>query len=202
MVLAEPEGEFCMIRFAVPALASLVLATPVLAEPVAYEFDKSHANLAFSYDHLGYSTTDGRFGAWEGDLVIDQDNPANSKISFTVDVDSLDTFWDERDAHFKSADFFDVAKFPKATFVSTEVTKTGDDSLTVTGDLTIRDVTKPVTFEVTVNSIGEHPMAKTPAVGLDATTVVKRSEFGMDKFVPYVGDDVTITFSAEALQAK
>ena len=72
----------------------------------------------------------------------------------------------------------------------------------MSGDLTIKDITKPVTFDVTVNSIGEHPMAKVPAVGLDATTVVKRSDFGMDKFVPYVGDDVTITFSAEALQAK
>uniref|UniRef100_UPI003BAA5833 YceI family protein n=1 Tax=Stappia sp. TaxID=1870903 RepID=UPI003BAA5833 len=191
-----------MIRFAAPALAALVFATPVLAEPVAYEFDKSHANLAFSYSHLGYSTTDGRFGSWEGDLVIDQDEPANSKINFTVDIDSLDTFWGERDTHFKSADFFDVAKFPKATFVSTAVEKTGDDTLSVSGDLTIKDITKPVTFDVTVNSIGEHPMAKVPAVGLDATTVVKRSDFGMDKFVPYVGDDVTITFSAEALQAK
>ena len=191
-----------MIRFAAPALAALVFATPVLAEPVAYEFDKSHANLAFSYNHLGYSTTDGRFGSWEGDLVIDKDEPANSKISFTVDTDSLDTFWGERDTHFKSGDFFDVAKFPKATFVSTGVEKTGDNSLAVSGDLTIKDITKPVTFDVTVNAIGEHPMAKVPAVGLDATAVVKRSDFGMDMYVPYVGDDVTITFSAEALQAK
>jgi polyisoprenoid-binding protein YceI len=191
-----------MIRFAVPALALLVVATPALAEPVTYQFDKSHANLGFSYSHLGYSTTEGRFGEWEGDLVIDQDDPAASKITFTVDTASLDSFWGERDAHFKSADFFDVAKFPKATFVSSKVEKTGDKTLKVSGDLTIKDITRPVTFDVTVNAIGEHPMAKQPAVGLDATAVVKRSDYGMDMYVPYVGDDVTISFNAEALAAK
>ncbi|WP_037544957.1 YceI family protein [Stappia stellulata] len=192
-----------MIKFRTAAtVAALLFATPLVAEPVAYEFDKSHANLAFSYDHLGYSTTDGRFGDWDGDLQIDLDTPANSSINMTVDVTSLDTFWAERDKHLKSADFFGVAAHPTATFTSTSVEKTGDNTLAVTGDLTIKGITKPTTFEVTVNAQGEHPMEKTPAVGLDATTVVKRTDYGMDMFVPYVGDEVTISFSAEALQAK
>lgn len=191
-----------MIRFAAPALAALLVAAPVAAEPVAYTFDKSHANLTFAYDHLGYSTTDGRFSSWEGELVIDQAEPANSRVSFTVETSSLDTFWAERDTHLKSADFFDVNAFPTATFASTQVVKTGETTLDVTGDLTIKGITRPVTFTVTVNAIGEHPMAKVPAVGLDATTVVKRTDFGMPLYAPYVGDDVTITFSAEALAAK
>lgn len=184
------------------ALAALLFATPLAAEPVAYDFDKSHTNLAFSYNHLGYSTTDGRFGDWEGELLIDLDTPANSKITMTVNVESIDTFWAERDTHLKSADFFGVEEHPTATFTSTSVEKTGENTLAVTGDLTIKGITKPATFDVTVNAQGEHPMAKTPAVGLDATTVVKRTDYGMDMYVPYVGDEVTISFSAEALQAK
>lgn len=191
-----------MIRLTAAALALALAAVPAIAEPVAYDFDKSHANLTFSYNHLGYSTTDGRFGDWEGELVIDQETPANSRISMTVNTDSLDTFWGERDTHLKSADFFEVSAHPTATFVSTNVEKTSENTLAVSGDLTIKGITKPVVFDVTVNTIGEHPMAKTPAVGLDATTVVKRSDFGMNMFVPYVGDEVTISFSAEALQAK
>ncbi|WP_306027637.1 YceI family protein [Stappia sp. MMSF_3263] len=191
-----------MFRTSAAALAALLVAAPAIAEPVAYDFDKSHASLVFSYNHLGYSTTDGRFNDWNGELVIDQETPANSKIAMTVNVDSLATFWGERDAHFKSADFFEVEAHPTATFVSTTVEKTGENTLSVAGELTIKGITKPATFDVTINTIGEHPMAKTPAVGLDAKTVVKRSDYGMDMFVPYVGDEVTISFSAEALKAK
>jgi len=190
-----------MFRFVLPALAAAVLSTSALAEPVAYDFDKSHANLSFTYNHLGFSTTDGRFGSWEGDLKIDQETPANSSISFTIDIDSLDTFFADRDAHLKSADFFDAAKHPKATFVSTNVVETGDSSLEVTGDLTIKGITRPATLNVEVTQIGEHPMAKKPAVGFAVTTTVKRSDYGMDAYVPYVGDDVAITFHAETLQA-
>lgn len=191
-----------MIRLSAALLAVALAAAPAIAEPVAYDFDKSHANLTFSYNHLGYSTTDGRFGDWNGELVIDQETPANSSVSLTVNVDSLDTFWGERDQHLKGSDFFEVTTHPTATFVSTSVEKTGEKTLSVAGDLTIKGVTKPATFDVTINAIGEHPMEKVPAVGFDATTVVKRSDFGMDMFVPFVSDEVTISFSAEALQAK
>ncbi|ADZ71225.1 YceI family protein [Polymorphum gilvum] len=190
-----------MIRIAASALALSLAAMPALAEPVAYAFDKSHANLSFSYNHLGYSTTEGRFGEWDGTLLIDQDNPENSSIEFVIDIASLDTFFADRDKHFLSADFFDVEKFPKATFKSTKVEKVGDSKLAVTGDLTIKDVTKPVTLDVDVTALGEHPMAKTPAAGFAVTTVIKRSDYGMDMYVPYVGDTVTVTFHAETLKA-
>lgn len=190
-----------MIRLASSALALTLLTGAALAEPVAYDFDKSHANLAFSYNHLGYSITDGRFGEWTGTLMIDQDTPANSSVEFVIDVDSLDTFWAARDTHLKSPDFFDVTKFPKASFKSTSVEKTGEKTLKVTGDLTIKDVTKPTVLDVTVNTIGEHPMAKKPAAGFTVTTTIKRSDFGMDMYTPYVGDDVTVTFNAETLEA-
>ena len=193
-----------MFRFTATALAvsALLAATPAIAQPNAYAFDKSHANLTFAYDHLGYSTTDGRFADWDGALVIDVDAPENSTISVTVQVGSMDTFWEKRDEHLLSADFFDAGNHPTATFVSNAVEKINDTTLKVSGDMTIKGITKPATFDVTVNAVGEHPMAQKPAVGFDATTVVKRSDFGMDKFVPYVGDEVTISFSAEALQSE
>lgn len=190
-----------MTRLAASALALALLTGSAIAQPVAYSFDKSHSNLSFTYNHLGFSTTDGRFGDWDGTLVIDESTPANSSIEFTVQIDSLDTFWGERDAHLKSADFFDAAKYPTATFKSTEVTKVGEKQLEVSGDLTIKDVTKPVTLTVDVVGQGEHPMAKKPAFGFKVSTVIKRSDFGMDAYVPYVGDEIAITFHSETLKA-
>lgn len=190
-----------MIRLATSALALTLLSATAFAEPVAYDFDKSHANLSLSYNHLGFSTTEGRFGDWEGTLLIDADAPEASSIEFTIDVASLDTFFADRDKHFLSADFFDVEKFPKATFKSTSVEKTGDNTLKVTGDLTIKDITKPAVLDVTVTTFGEHPMAKKQAAGFAVTGVIKRSDYGMDLYVPYVGDDVTVTFHAESLKA-
>jgi polyisoprenoid-binding protein YceI len=188
-----------MIRLATSIAALAALTATAVAEPVAYEFDKSHANLSFAYNHLGYSTTDGRFGEWNGTLLIDQDTPSNSSVAFEIDVNSLDTFWADRDTHLKSPDFFDAAKFPTATFKSTKVEKVGEQQLEVTGDLTIKDITKPVTLNVTVTALGDHPMAKKPAAGFAVTTVLKRSDFGMDMYVPYVGDEVTVTFHSETL---
>ena len=190
-----------MIRLATSAFALSLLVGAATAEPVAYEFDKSHSNLSFSYNHLGYSTTDGRFADWDGVLQIDKDTPANSSIEFTINIDSLDTFWADRDTHLKSPDFFDAAKFPKATFTSSKVEQTGENELEVTGDLTLHGITKPVTLAVNVTALGEHPMAKKEAAGFAVSTIIKRSDFGMDKYVPYVGDEVSITFHAETLKA-
>lgn len=130
-----------------------------------------------------------------------QGYPANSSIEFTIDISSLDTFWDERNAHFLSADFFDAEKFPKANFKSTKVEQVGENQLEITGDLTIKDITKPATLTVDVTAIGEHPMAKKEAAGFSVSTVLKRSDYGMDMYVPYVGDEVTVTFHAETLKA-
>jgi polyisoprenoid-binding protein YceI len=98
--------------------------------------------------------------------------------------------------------FFDAAKYPLATFQSTKVTSTGKDKLAVAGDLTIHGVTKPVVFDVTVNKVGVNPMRGVPAAGFDAVTTIKRSDFGVSKFVPNVGDEVTIHVTMETYQPK
>ncbi|WP_068316844.1 YceI family protein [Polycladidibacter hongkongensis] len=180
--------------------AATLVATTAFAAPVEYAFDKSHSNIAFSYNHLGYSITDGRFKEWDGTLIIDEDAPENSSVEVTIDMNSLDTFWEKRDAHIKSGDFLDVANFPEATFKSTKVEKVSDDALAVTGDLTIHGVTKPVVLDVKVHKIAEHPMAKKRAAGFAATTSILRSEFGVSAFIPNVGDEITISIQAETLK--
>ncbi len=186
------------VRFGMLAVAASLLATAAVAEPVAYDVDMPHASLSFNYNHLGYSTTNGRFGSWSPTLIIDEANPANSKVDVEIDINSLDTFWEARDKHLKSADFFDVAQFPSATFKSTKVKQVGEKKLEVTGDLTIHGVTKPAVLEVVVNQLGEHPHAKKKAVGLDASATIRRSDFGMAMAVPYVSDEVNINISFEA----
>ncbi|NRG18469.1 YceI family protein [Rhizobiales bacterium] len=191
-----------MKRFAAAALAASLLAAPAAAEPVAYTFDMSHSAISFTFNHLGFSTTEGRFGEWTGELVIDQETPSNSSVDVTVDVTSLNTFWADRDAHLKSADMFEVEKHPAARFTSTKVEKTGENTLAVTGDLTIKDITKPLVLDVTVNKMGEHPVHKQPGVGLTATGVIKRSDYGVDYAVPYVSDEIPVTINVEALKAQ
>ncbi|TCT42888.1 YceI family protein [Martelella mediterranea] len=191
-----------MIRFATTAIVLSLAAAPAFAEPVQYTFDKSHSNLSFSYNHLNYSITDGRFGDWDATLMIDADEPANSSVEFVIDADSLDTFWEARDEHFKSADFFDVAEYPEVTFKSTSVEQVSENKLEVTGDLTIKDITKPAVLEVDIMSFGEHPMAEKQAAGFNMKTVVKRSDYGMDMYVPYISDEVDVVFSGEAMIAE
>ncbi len=186
------------LRLGFFAATASLLASAAVAEPVTYDVDMSHANLAFDYDHLGYSTTDGRFGTWKPTLIIDEEKPSNSKVNVEIDVNSLNTFWAARDEHLKSPDFFDVKQFPTATFNSTSVKQLGEKQLEVTGDLTIRGITKQTVLLVDVNKIAEHPMAKKKAVGLNATTTLKRSDFGMSMAVPYVSDEVNINISFEA----
>ncbi|MAM11871.1 MAG: polyisoprenoid-binding protein [Rhizobiaceae bacterium] len=191
-----------MFRFATTAVVLSLMSAPVLAAPVSYEFDKSHSNLSFSYNHLGYSITDGRFGEWDATLTIDAEAPENSSVEFVIAADSLDTFWDARDEHFKSADFFDVANYPDITFVSTEAKKISDTELEVTGDLTIKDTTVPAVLAVEILSFGEHPMAEKQAAGFLVETTVLRSDYGMDMYTPYIGDEVSVVFSGEALIAE
>lgn len=186
------------VRLGMLAVAASFFASAALAAPVTYDVDMSHANLAFNYNHLGYSTTDGRFGTWTPTLIIDEETPANSTVNVEIDVNSMSTFWEARDTHLKSADLFDVEKFPKATFKSTKVEQVGEKMLEVTGDLTIRGITKTTVMQVVVNQLTEHPFAKKRAVGLNATTTVKRSDFGMVTAIPYVSDEVNINISFEA----
>jgi polyisoprenoid-binding protein YceI len=194
--------EFPMrLRHLVLSLALAVSAT-AFAAPVPYTIDPGHTQVHFTYSHLGLSNITGRFDQVEGTFNFDPADPAASSVAVTIPVESIDTGVDKLDAHLKSEDFFDVAKFPTATFTSTKITADGDARWKMAGDLTIHGVTRPVVFDVVVNKVGEHPMMKVPTAGFDASTTVKRSDFGMAYAVPAVGDEVTIRITMEARAPK
>lgn len=170
-------------------------AAPASAE--TYVFDKNHTEIRFSWSHFGLSRMSARFLAYDGALEIDRAAPEKSTLTVKVETTSLWTHVEKFNDHLKSADFFNVTALPEATFKSTKVEKTGDKTAKVTGDLTIKGKTKPVTFDVTLNFDGAHPMSKKPSVGLSAKTVVKRTDFDLGKYAPAVSDDVVIEIETE-----
>lgn len=185
-------------RLLTAALLSACCLAPAYAAPVEYAIDPSHSQVIFGWNHFGYSNIRARFDVVEGSIVYDAENPSASSARASVAIESIDSGVDKLDTHLKSPDFFDVAKFAKAEFRSTKVEAAGEGKLALTGDLTIHGVTRPVTFQVTVNRIGDHPMKKIPAAGFDAHTTLKRSDFGMPMAVPNVSDEITLDVTVEA----
>ncbi|OAG69243.1 polyisoprenoid-binding protein [Xanthomonas floridensis] len=167
-----------------------------------YTLDPSHTDVIAQWSHFGFSNPSAHFGNVDGTLVYDAADVTKSTVQVTLPLSGLNSFTAKFDEHLKSGDFFDAAKFPNATFKSTKVEAAGNNKLTVTGDLTIKDQTKPVVLDVTLNGAGEHPMKKVPAAGFDATTTIKRSDFGVGQYAPNVSDEVKIRITTEALQAK
>ncbi len=188
-----------------PFLLSVMLVGGIGAAQAAsttYTIEPTHTQVLFSYSHLGFSNITLRFDKVEGSIVYDAAAPAKSSVSVSIPTDSVNTGVAKFDEHIKSPDFFDVAKYPTATFKSTKVVAAGKGKLQVTGDLTIHGVTKSVVMNATVNKIAEHPMRKVPAAGFDGSIKIKRSDFGMGAYTPAVGDDVTIKITVEALGPK
>lgn len=186
-------------------LAALVVAaaaTPVLAAPAKYNIDQNHTQISFTWNHFGFSNQTGSFHKLSGDLSYDTADPSKGSVSVTIPLENISTGVPDLDEHLKSEDFFDAAKFPNITFKSTKIEKAGADALKVDGDLTIHGVTKPATLNVKVLKTGEHPMKKVPAIGFDITTTIKRSEFGVGKYVPNVSDEIPIHIGMEAQQPK
>lgn len=163
-----------------------------------YKLDPSHSSVIWNANHFGFSSPHGIFSMAEGTVTLDKDAPAKSSVNVTINTGELYTGNKKFDDHLKSKDFFNVGEFPKATFISYKVEKTGDKTAKVTGNLTLLGVTKPVTLDVTLNKEGEHMMTKKPTIGFSATGVIKRSDFGMKFGVPGVSDEVALQIEAEA----
>jgi polyisoprenoid-binding protein YceI len=185
-------------------------AASLAAQPAAadtFEFDKAHTEILFSYSHLGNSRAYGTFRDFDGTIVLDRDDPTQSTIDLTIAAASIDTGVGAFDTHLKSADFFEVETFPEIRFVSTAVEPTSDTTATVTGDLTIKEQTREVVLDVTLNYLGEHQLgefvpdyADTEVAGFSATSTLLRSDFGLDMLVPLVGDEVTLIIETELLR--
>ena len=183
--------------------AALVAAsTNAFAAGVSYKLDPTHTNVLASWSHFGFSHPSAHFGAVDGTLVYDEKHVAKSSVEVTLPLSGLDSFVPKLDEHLKSADFFDAEKFPAITFKSTRVEDLGGGKLRITGDLTVKGTTRPVVLAAQLNKAGDHPMTKRPTVGFDATTTIKRSEFGVGAYVPNVGDEITLRITTEASAAK
>jgi polyisoprenoid-binding protein YceI len=183
------------------ALVAALWTTNAVAEIKEYKIDRTHSFIGFEISHWGFSQTVGRFNDYGGRVVVDEDNPTRSTINVTITARSVDTGFEPRDEFVRRAEFLDVAKFPTMTFKSTKVEIVADRrSGRLTGELTLRGVTRPVTFDFAVTRIGNapHPDYKNVAMaGFRASAQIKRSDFGMTFATPAVGDAVDLTFHLE-----
>lgn len=182
------------------ALATLAFTMSSWAGPVAYTFDKNHTEVRFCWNHLGFSRQCAHFLKFDGEVLYDEANPENGKLSVTFQTDSIETRVPVFNEHMKGEKLFDTKNFPEATFKSAKFIKTGEKSGKILGELTIKGVTKPVTLDVTLNSAGTHPVSKKPTIGIGAITSVKRTEFGVSQGAPFVSDEVSIEIQSELQQ--
>lgn len=181
------------------AAALAFAATGALAAPEKYDLDPGHSQVVFTYNHLGFSTTTGMFSGFEGVIMFDAEDPAASSVNVSIPVMSMFTGWEKREEHFMSEDFFGASEGDLVTFTSTAIEVTGETTAKITGDLTMNDVTKSVVLDATLNQKADaHPMTNQPWLGFSATTTLLRSDFGVDKFAPYVSDEIEVRISIEA----
>ncbi|WP_372886143.1 YceI family protein [Shimia sp.] len=190
------------MKTALIATGLSVLALSAQAEAEKYVLDSSHSQIVFSYQHLGFSTSYGMFSGFEGDILFDQENPSASSVNVAMPVKSMITGWQARFDHLMSPDFFAASDDEMVRFSSTGIELTGETTARITGDLELNGITKPVVLEARLNKAAAHPMAKKDWAGFDATTMLKRSDFGVDMFAPFVSDEVEVMISIEAMKAE
>ena len=168
----------------------------------AWTLDKSHSSVKFTIEHLVISEVEGRFTSFDGTLQASNPDFTDAKISFTADVNSINTDNESRDKHMRADDFFNAEKFPKMTFTSTAFKKVGDKKYQLSGNLTIRDVTKPVVFDVTYGGTVKDPWGNTKA-GFKATAKINRFDYNLkwntltEMGGAVAGSDVTIIVNVE-----
>ncbi len=180
--------------------ALLALAAPfAMAQTSTWKSDAAHSEVDFTIKHLAVSNVHGRFGHVDATIVYDEKDIAKSTVNATIDVAGVNTGEEPRDKHLKTDSFFDVAKFTTATFVSTSVAK-GGSGLLVSGNLTIKGVTKPVVLDVEGPSAAVTGMDKKPHVGFAASTTIHRTDFGIGAGFPaaVLGEDVKISIDLDA----
>lgn len=179
------------------AAALTFFAASATAAPVTYQMDPNHTQVLASWSHFGFSNPVANFGEADGAIVYDAENVSASSVEVTLPLSGLNAFVPDFNDHLRSADFFEAEKYPQATFKSTKVQSAGKDKLKVTGDLTIKDVTRSVDLDVNLNKAGMGSNDQ-PRIGFDASTTIKRSDFGLGKYVPNVSDEVTLRITTEA----
>ncbi len=185
-------------RVLAAGVVASLFSVPVVAETVTYKVDPSHTFANFSYNHMGLSQQVSRFNDTNGTIALDLD-AKTGEVAIEIDTTSVNTGFPAFNEHIQGEDFLDTGSFPTATFKSSKIVFEGDTPTALEGELTIKGVTKPVTFTITQFAAKPHPMLKKPALGANAQAEIKRSEFNAGQFAPAVGDEVTLNISLEAI---
>lgn len=193
-------ANFTKTRIAAIAFSSLFTANLMAAEQT-YQIDPEHTSIIAAWSHFGFSNPTASLSGAKGTITYDPQAPEKASVEVSIPIETIDTYVSKLNSEFIGSEYFDQENFPQATFKSTKVLKTGEEKFDVYGQLTIKGVTRTAIFHTSLNKMDTHPMTKKAAIGFDAHTEIKRSEFGLDKYVPNVGDEVTLTITTEA-QAK
>jgi len=183
-------------------LACLALASAPIGA-TTYTLEPDYTQGVFRWNHLGFSNPAAQFSQGQGTLEFDAADPTHSSVTVTIPLSTLYTGVPALDEDFRSSDFFDTARFPTATFKSTRVQPGATkDQLKVVGELSLHGVTKPVSLDVMLVRIGTNPRTSLPTVGFEGTTTLKRSDFGLGKYVPQVSDEIELHLISQAVEAK
>lgn len=182
--------------------AVLVLVAAFTWAGDRFNVDKSHTRIMFTVDHLGFTDQPGMFREFDVDFIFDREQPENSSLNVTIETASIDMFHDGLNRHLKNEDFFDVEQYPTMTFVSTAIESVNETEARVVGDLTLLGETHPVTFDVTLNNLGPHPMRGTTMAGFQARGTLDRTDWGMDYLAGPLGTDITFHIVTETLLAS
>jgi polyisoprenoid-binding protein YceI len=191
------------VAFLASAAGTVVNAADFSAVPSGtYHVDPTHAYIHMQYSHLGLSNPILGFEEFKVSMDLDNADPTKTSVAVEIDVDSVRTGSEVFHEHLTGEKWFDVANNPTISFASTGISANADGTYALTGDLTIKDQTNPVTLTVTVNNATMHPFSKKPVVGISAVGGLKRSQWGLGANAPYVSDDVKLEIQAELLQAE
>lgn len=183
-------------------LIALLAAPAAFADPADYQFDPVHSQVVFYADHLGFSHSIGRFAAPAGAFRFDPEDWTSASVDATIDVATLDLGDEAWERKMLSDEFFDAQAHPTMRFVSERIEPTGKDSLRIHGQLTLRGVTRPVVLETRVNRVGRHTYSMKYVAGFSATAMLKRSDFGMTRLLPAVGDVVELRLEIEGIRSR
>jgi len=182
------------------AAIALMVGAPVAAQTSQWQLDPAHSSAQFAVRHMGISNVRGTFTKLSGSARYDPADSKNDSVEVTIEAASVDSRVEMRDNDLRSDHFFDVQKYPTITFRSTKVESAGADKLKITGDLTIRGITKPVTLDVDGPSKPVKDGQGRLHMGVSATATVNRTDFGMTGYQGIVGNEVTLTIDAELVQ--
>ncbi|MFT5064016.1 MAG: polyisoprenoid-binding protein YceI [Gammaproteobacteria bacterium] len=192
--------ESVMKSLLTACFSAIAMLTTATAPAATYDLEKPHTQILFKVNHLGFSNSTGRFTDFDGVVEFDPEDWGSASVDVVIQAASVEMNHEKWNAHMKDGDFFDVAEHGQITFKSTQMTRVNKHYGNLKGVLTILGVSKPVELEVKLNKVGTHPFKKQALAGFSASTVIKRSEWGVKYGIPMVGNDVEISIEVEAIQ--